>query len=98
MWVRSDFDRMTVCFSCAEAAQNQVLQSIRHVCESRCGRILQRGFQWAAVAVELSGAVILHEMPNAATLVGGGITLAGVLLFNYGAEWFEKRHRPLDSQ
>ncbi len=46
----------------------------------------------------LLGIVVLHEMPNAATLVGGGITLAGVLLFNYGAEWFEKRHRPLDSQ
>ncbi len=37
------------------------------------------------------GILILHETPNTATLVGGSITLAGVLLFNYGAEWFGKR-------
>ncbi len=42
----------------------------------------------------LLGIVILGETPNTATLVGGGITLAGVLLFNYGAAWFEKRHEP----
>lgn len=35
----------------------------------------------------LLGIVILGEMPNIATLVGGGITLAGVLLFNYGVAW-----------
>ena len=46
----------------------------------------------------LLGIVILGEMPNTATLVGGGITLAGVLLFNYGAAWFEKRHRPADNK
>lgn len=40
----------------------------------------------------LLGIVILHKTPNAATLVGGSITLAGVLLFNYGAAWFEKCH------
>lgn len=40
----------------------------------------------------LLGIVILHEMPNTATLVGG-ITLAGVLLFKYGEAWFEKRHK-----
>ena len=45
----------------------------------------------------LLGIVILRETPNAATLVGGGITLAGVLLFNYGAAWFEKRHELTDS-
>lgn len=33
----------------------------------------------------LLAVLILRETPNAATLVGGGITLAGVLLFNYGA-------------
>lgn len=30
------------------------------------------------------GMILLHEMPNAATICGGGITLAGVLVFNYG--------------
>ena len=39
----------------------------------------------------LLGIVILHETPNTATLVGGSITLAGVLLFNYGAAWLAKR-------
>lgn len=43
----------------------------------------------------LLGIVILHEMTNTATLVGG-ITLAGVLLFNYGEAWFEKRHKKAD--
>ena len=33
----------------------------------------------------LLAVLVLRETPNAATLVGGGITLAGVLLFNYGA-------------
>lgn len=37
------------------------------------------------------GILILHEMPNAATLCGGGITLAGVLLFNYGGSLFHAR-------
>ena len=46
----------------------------------------------------LLGIVILGEMPNTATLVGGGITLAGVLLFNYGAAWLEKRHEPADNK
>lgn len=41
----------------------------------------------------LLGILILGEMPNAATLVGGGITLAGVLLFNYGAAWLGKRRQ-----
>lgn len=41
----------------------------------------------------LLGILILGETPNAATLVGGGITLAGVLLFNYGAAWLGKRRR-----
>lgn len=41
----------------------------------------------------LLGILILGETPNAATLVGGGITLAGVLLFNYGAVWLGKRRR-----
>ena len=44
------------------------------------------------------GIVILHEMPNAATLVGGGITLAGVLLFNYGAALSVRRRRQMDSK
>ena len=38
----------------------------------------------------LLGIVILGEMPNAATLCGGGITLVGVLLFNHGAALFAK--------
>ena len=46
----------------------------------------------------LLGIVILGETPNAATLAGGGITLAGVLLFNYGAAWLEKRHRPAGNE
>lgn len=46
----------------------------------------------------LLGIVILGETPNTATLVGGGITLAGVLLFNYGAAWLEKRHEPADNK
>lgn len=46
----------------------------------------------------LLGIVILGETPNAATLAGGGITLAGVLLFNYGAVWLEKRHRPAGNE
>ena len=46
----------------------------------------------------LLGIVVLGETPNTATLVGGGITLAGVLLFNYGAAWFEKRHKPADNK
>ena len=41
----------------------------------------------------LLGILILGETPNAATLVGGGITLAGVLLFNYGAAWLGKRRQ-----
>lgn len=41
----------------------------------------------------LLGILILGETPNAATLVGGGITLAGVLLFNYGAAWLRKRRQ-----
>ena len=45
----------------------------------------------------LLGIVILHEMPNAATLVGGGITLVGGLLFNHGAAWFGKKHGTSDS-
>lgn len=39
----------------------------------------------------LMGVVLLHEMPDPATLCGGGITLAGVLLFNYGAALFDTR-------
>lgn len=35
----------------------------------------------------LLGIILLNETPNLATLVGGGITLAGVLLFNHGASW-----------
>ena len=38
----------------------------------------------------LLGMILLSETPNAATLYGGGITLAGVLLFNHGASWFSK--------
>ena len=38
----------------------------------------------------LLGMILLSETPNAATLCGGGITLAGVLLFNHGAAWFSK--------
>lgn len=43
----------------------------------------------------LLGAALLNETPNAATLCGGGITLAGVLLFNYGAEFFKKHESRL---
>lgn len=39
----------------------------------------------------LLGMLIAHETPNTATLCGGSITLLGVLLFNYGASWFQKR-------
>lgn len=46
----------------------------------------------------LLGILILGEMPNAATLVGGGITLAGVLLFNYGAAWLGKRRQAASIQ
>lgn len=41
----------------------------------------------------LLGIVLLSETPNPATLVGGGITLAGVLLFNHGAAWFGRLHK-----
>ena len=44
------------------------------------------------------GILILGETPNAATLVGGGITLAGVLLFNYGAAWLGKRRQAASIQ
>ncbi len=56
-------------------------QSIRQSRRARYSRFMLR--------MCFSG--VAHEMPNAATLVGGGITLAGVLLFNYGADRFEKR-------
>ena len=46
----------------------------------------------------LLGILILGETPNAATLVGGGITLAGVLLFNYGAAWLGKRRQAASIQ
>ena len=46
----------------------------------------------------LLGILILGETPNAATLVGGGITLAGVLLFNYGAARLGKRRQAASIQ
>ena len=46
----------------------------------------------------LLGILIRGETPNAATLVGGGITLAGVLLFNYGAAWLGKRRQAASIQ
>lgn len=46
----------------------------------------------------LLGILILGETPNAATLVGGGITLAGVMLFNYGAAWLGKRRQAASIQ
>ena len=42
----------------------------------------------------LLGILLLHETPNAATLCGGGITLAGVLVFHYGAALSGKRRKP----
>ena len=55
-------------------------------------------FSDASIIAAQSETVSVGETPNAATLVGGGITLAGVLLFNYGAAWLGKRRQAASIQ
>ena len=43
----------------------------------------------------LLGFVLAGEVPDGATMLGGGIILLGVFLFNFGGRFFRTRQRPL---
>ena len=46
----------------------------------------------------LLGFVLAGEVPDGATLLGGGIILLGVFLFNFGGRFFKAQQRPLPEQ
>ena len=47
------------------------------------------------VLTSLLGFVLAGEVPDGATLLGGGIILLGVFLFNFGGRFFTARQHPL---